>query len=359
MRLSTPSLPFDRRVALSIINMSQQTEFDAIVVGAGFGGIYQLYSLLKLGLSVRAIDAASDVGGTWYWNRYPGAMSDTNSFIYRYSWDKEDLLEYPWPEHYVKQPEVLKYLQHVVEKHDLRKYFLFNTEMRSADFDEDKNVWKIKTKDGTIYTARYVVTALGLLSKRNFPDYPGVHSFKGEMHHTGAFPREYDFRNKRVGVIGSGSTGVQVITALGKPGQVKQLTSFQRSPQYSVPSGDGPVSKEEREKFNQGYKDGSVYDQVFNSLVAFGFDESTIPTFSVSEEERQRIYQENWDKGNGFRFMFGTFCDITYDRAANDAACNFIKSKIKETVKDPEKARKLLPDEPYARRPVCMVCFIS
>ena len=134
---------------------------------------------------------------------------------------------------------------------------------------------------------------------------------------------------------------------------VEQLTSFQRSPQYSVPSGDRAVTEEERKKINEGYKDGSVWNQVFNSAVAFGFEESMTKTFDVSEEERQRIYQENWDKGNGFRFMFGTFCDITYDRAANDAACDFIKSKIKEIVKDPETARKLLPTEIYARRPVC------
>lgn len=225
--------------------------------------------------------------------------------------------------------------------------------MRSADFDESQNVWKIKTKDGDTLTARFVVTALGLLSKRNFPDYPGIDTYEGELYHTGAFPKDWDFRDKRVGVIGSGSTGVQVITALGKPGMVKQLTSFQRSPQYSVPSGDRPVTEEERKKINEGYKDGSVWDQVFNSYVAFGFDESTIPTFSVSEEERQRIYQENWDKGNGFRFMFGTFCDISYDRAANEAACDFIKGKIKEIVKDPVKAEKLMPRELYARRPVC------
>lgn len=285
-------------------------------------------------------------------------MSDTNSFIYRYSWDKEDLLDYPWPEHYVKQPEVLKYLEHIVDRYKLREHFMFNTEMRSADFDEKDNVWRLKTKDGDTLTARFVVSALGLLSKRNFPDYPGVELFRGEIYHTGTFPKDWDFREKRVGVIGSGSTGVQVITALGKPGMVKQLTSFQRSPQYSVPSGDGPVTAEEREKFNQGYKDGSVYDQVFNSLVAFGFDESTTPAFSVSEEERQRVFQENWDKGNGFRFMFGTFCDITYNREANEAACNFIKGKIAEIVKDPEKARKLMPREVYARRPVRIFLFL-
>lgn len=284
-------------------------------------------------------------------------MSDTNSFIYRYSWDTDDLMNYPWPEKYVKQPEVLAYLQHVVEKYDLRKYFMFNTEMRSAEFDESSNVWKISTKGETL-TARFVITALGLLSKRNFPDYPGIDQFQGEMYHTGNFPKQWDFRDKRVGVIGSGSTGVQVITALGKPGMVKQLTSFQRSPQYSVPSGDGPVTEEERKNINEGYKDGSVYKQLFNSLTAFGFDESTTPTFSVSEEERERIFQENWEKGNGFRFMFGTFCDITYNREANEAACQFIKRKISETVKDPEKARKLMPNEIYARRPVCAFASI-
>ena len=284
-------------------------------------------------------------------------MSDTNSFIYRYHWDQEDLLEYPWPEHYVKQPEVLKYLQHVVERHNLREHFSFNTEMRGADFDETKNVWKITTKqagkEGETLTARFVITALGLLSKRNFPDYPGIKDFKGELYHTGAFPWDWDSTGKRVGVIGSGSTGVQVLTALGQPGRVKHLTSFQRSPQYSVPSGDRPVTEEERRKINEGYKDGSVWGQVFNSFVAFGFDESPTPTFSVSEEERERIFQENWDIGNGFRFMFGTFCDLTINREANEAACNFVKRKIAEIVKDPETARKLMPQEIYARRPVC------
>ena len=148
-----------------------KAEYDAIVVGAGFGGIYQLYSLVQLGLSVRVVEAGGDVGGTWYWNRYPGAMSDTNSHIYRYSWDQDDLLNYPFPEHYVKQPEILRYLNHVVDKYDLRKYFLFNTEMVSADFDESNNVWKLQTKKGESITTRFVVTALGLLSKRNFPEY--------------------------------------------------------------------------------------------------------------------------------------------------------------------------------------------
>lgn len=326
-------------------------DYDALIVGAGFGGIYQLKKLLDLGLSCKVIDMAADVGGTWYWNRYPGAMSDTESYLYRYSWDKEDLEKYPWPEHYVKQPEVLKYLEHVVERHDLRKYMQFNTELESADWSDDKGRWTVQTSTGDTFTARYLVTALGLLSKTNYPDWPGIDSFKGEMYHTGKFPKSYDFSSKRVGVIGCGSTGVQCVTELGKPGKVKELVCFQRSPQYSVPSGDGPVSSEYRQSINSRYDD--IWKQVKNSVVGFGFEESKIPTMSVSPEERERIFQEAWDKGNGFRFMFWTFCDLTYNKEANEAACAFIRSKIAETVKDPEKRRKLTPHDYYARRPLC------
>ena len=192
-----------------------------MVVGAGFGGMYQLHRLREQGLNVIVIDAASDVGGTWYWNRYPGAMSDTESYIYRYSWDKEDLLQYHWKEHYVKQPEVLAYLEHVADRYELRKHMHFNTELIDAHWDEPTHNWVIQTSTGNEYRVRYLVTALGLLSKTNYPDYPGINLFKGEMYHTGKWPREHDFRNKRVGVIGNGSTGVQVITALAPEVKVR------------------------------------------------------------------------------------------------------------------------------------------
>lgn len=187
-----------------------------MVVGAGFGGMYQLYRLREQGLNVIVIDAASDVGGTWYWNRYPGAMSDTESYIYRYSWDKEDLLQYHWKEHYVKQPEVLAYLEHVADRYELRKHMHFNTELRDAQWDDATHNWVIQTSTGNEYRVRYLVTALGLLSKTNYPAYPGINTFKGEMYHTGKWPHQHDFRNKRVGIIGNGSTGVQVITAIAK-----------------------------------------------------------------------------------------------------------------------------------------------
>lgn len=326
----------------------QQTDFDAVIVGAGFAGIYQLHKLRSQGLSVLVIDQASDVGGTWFWNQYPGAMSDTESYIYRFSWDKEDLRTYPWKDHYVKQPEVLAYLNHIVKKHDMRKNMRFNTELKSADWDDKNSVWRIETSGGAL-TSRYFVTCLGLLSKQNFPDIPGIDSFKGEKYHTGAWPQGVDLTGKRVGVIGCGSTGVQVITAVAD--KVKTLTCFQRHPQYSVPSGDGPVSPEYRAKINENYD--QIMEQLRNSAVAFGFEESTIPTMSVSEEERERTFQRAWDLGNGFRFMFWTFNDITVDPAANEAACQFIRRKISEVVTDPEKARKLTPHDLYARRPLC------
>ncbi|KAJ4521799.1 hypothetical protein HRR73_002997 [Exophiala dermatitidis] len=327
----------------------KQTHFDALIVGAGFGGIYQLHKLLAQGLSVKVIDAAGDVGGTWYWNRYPGAMSDTESYIYRYSWDKEDLLSYHWKEHYLKQPEVLAYLQHVVDRYVLRKYMQFNTELEHAHYDEAKNVWVVECSTGDTFTARYLVTALGLLSKTNYPNIAGIETFKGEMYHTGKWPHAHDFREKRVGIVGNGSTGVQVITAIAK--DVRQLVSFQRTPQYSVPSGDGPVTQEYRDSINSRYDE--IWDQVRNSAVAFGFEESTTPAMSVSAEEREKKFEEAWQRGNGFRFMFWTFSDLSVNEEANEEACKFIRKKISQIVKDPEKARKLTPHDFYARRPLC------
>ena len=323
--------------------------FDALIVGAGFGGIYQLYTLRNMGLHVKVVDLAGDVGGTWYWNRYPGAMSDTESYVYRYSWDKEDLRNYPWSHHYVKQPDVLAYLEHVVRKHDLRKYMQFNTELLSAEWDADADVWCVEVSTGETFMVRYLITALGLLSKANYPDIKGLDTFKGEISHTAAWCPELVLEDKHVGVVGCGSTGVQVITDVAK--RVKSLTCFQRTPQYSVPSGDGPASLEYRKYVNDHYDE--IVAQVKNSICGFGFIESTVPYESVSSEERERIFEGLWSKGNGFRFMFGGFCDISTNREANEAACQFIRKKISQIVRDPEKARKLTPRDYYARRPLC------
>jgi len=276
-------------------------------------------------------------------------MSDSHSYIFRYSFDKEDLQTYQgWPERYVKQPEVLAYLRHIVDRHDLRKDLQFNTALLRAHFDDENNVWEIETSRGN-FTVRYLITALGLLSKSNVPDIPGLNTFEGEMYHSSQFPDHYDFSTKRVGVIGSGSTGVQIISAVSK--SVGRLISFQRHPQYSVPAGDGPVSKEERAEINKNYD--QIWDHVRNSVTAMGVNESTTPAMSVSAEERHRVFQEAWDKGNGFRFMFETFSDITTSEEANEAAASFIRGKIAEIVQDSEKRRMLTPHDLYARRPLC------
>jgi cyclohexanone monooxygenase len=331
--------------------MAKEIVLDALIVGAGFAGINQLYALRRMGLSAQVIDRASDVGGTWYWNKYPGAMSDVESYVYRFSWDKEDLQTYPWTHHYIKQPEVHAYLKHVVDRHDLRKHMRFNQELQTAIFDEKTRTWNIQTSSGDIFIARYFITALGVLSRINYPNIPGINSFQGDKYHTGAWPDSYNFTDKRVGIIGNGSTGVQVITELGKENRFKRLVSFQRHPQYSVPSCDGPVSKEYREHVNATYD--KIWERVRSSKFGFGFDESSLPTMSVSESERQRIFQAAWDQGNGFRFMFWTFGDISTNPEANEAACSFIRQKIAEIVKDPEKRRKLTPHDYYARRPIC------
>lgn len=322
---------------------------DAIVIGAGFGGIYAVHKFAnEHNLSVIGFDKAGGPGGTWYWNRYPGALSDTESHLYRYSFDKDMLQEDTWAHTYLTQPEILDYLEGVVDRFDLRKHFRFNTEVTSAIYLEDEELWEI-TAGGRVYRARYVVNGVGLLSAVNLPDIPGMEKFQGEILHTGAWPEDADMTGKRVGVVGSGSTGTQVVTALGA--KVKHLTHFIRTPQYSVPVGKRPVTEAERAEVKRNFDE--IWDQAKSSSVAFGFEESTVPAMSVSEEERNRVYEEAWQRGGGFRFMFGTFGDIATDEQANESAAAFIRGKIQQIVKDPEKARKLTPHDLYARRPLC------
>ncbi|KAK2807955.1 hypothetical protein FQN50_005197 [Emmonsiellopsis sp. PD_5] len=372
------------------------TKTSVLIVGAGFGGIYQLHTLLhppkpplthsppnqqqqqhyQPPLSAIVIDTAPAPGGTWHHNRYPGALSDTESYIYRYSWDSEDLRTYPWHRHYLRGPEVLAYLEHVVRRHGLGGYMQLGTRLVRAVWDGNgeggEGVWRATVArrrdpatavdDGQveageveeIIEARYIITALGLLSKKHYPSIPGIigpnRTFKGQIAHTASWPDGIDLTNKRVGIIGNGSTGVQVITAIAPI--VGHLTCFQRRAQYSVPSGDGPVSASYRAQVNENYDE--IMAQLQTSNVAFGFEESTTPYASVtSAAEREAIFESLWQKGNGFRFMFGGFCDIATNREANEGACAFIRKKIGEIVRDPVTARKLMPTDMYARRPLC------
>ncbi|WP_225878093.1 flavin-containing monooxygenase [Spongiactinospora rosea] len=329
---------------------SAEARFDAIVIGAGFGGIYTVHKLRnELGLRVRCFEKGDGVGGTWHWNRYPGAMSDTESLVYRYSFDRELAQEVAWNRRYIPQRDILGYLQTVVDRYDLGKDIQLNTAVEAAVYNEEANLWTVTTDGGESFTARYLLTALGPLSAANFPDIKGRDTFRGRLVHTGSWPDDLSIEGKRVGLIGTGSTGTQFVCAASKVAE--HLTVFQRTPQYNVPSGNAPVSPEYLAEYRANYDE--IWRQVRLSRVACGFEESDVPAMSVSEEERRRVFQENWDKGNGFRFMFGTFSDIATDPAANEAAAEFIRSKIKEIVRDPETARKLSPTDPYAKRPIC------
>jgi cation diffusion facilitator CzcD-associated flavoprotein CzcO len=331
-------------------SLGGEIHYDAIIIGAGFGGLYMLKKLRdELGLNVRAFDKAGGVGGTWYWNRYPGALSDSESHVYCYSWDKELLQDWTFSQRYVAQPEILRYLNHVVDRHDLGKDIQLNTSIESAIYDEEEKRWMLSDDDGRHYSAKYLVTALGLLAATNVPKFKGADQFKGQTYHTANWPADADLKGKRVGVIGTGSTGCQVITAIAPI--VQNLTVFQRSPQYTVPVGNGPLAGETVDEIKRSYDE--IWKEVRSSRLAFGFQESQIPTMSVSDTERKAIFQRAWDAGGGFRFMFETFNDIAVDEAANGAAQDFVRSKIAEIVQDPETARKLSPRDFYAKRPLC------
>ena len=335
-----------------IINATKTkgADVDAVVVGAGFGGLYAVHKLRnELGLSVQAYDNASDVGGTWFWNRYPGALSDTESFCYRYSFDKDLLKQGKWTSRYLTQPEIIEYLNGFADKYDLRRTYRFNTKVAATHFDERTGLWRVTTDRGEQVTAKYLVTGLGLLSATNKPAFQGVDSYRGQIFHTGAWPEGVELSGKRVGVIGNGSTGVQVITALAPV--ASHLTVFQRSAQYVVPIANLPESEDTIAEYKANYE--AIWKQVKTSAVAFGFTESTTAATSVSQEERERVFERAWKRGGGFRFMFETFSDIATSREANDAAADFIKRKIGQIVKNPEVARKLTPTDIYAKRPLC------
>ncbi len=322
---------------------------DALVVGAGFAGIYATKCLKDMSFNVLCIERGAQAGGVWYFNRYPGCMSDTESFLFRYSWDKEDLQTYPWSRRYLYQPEIFDYLNHVVDRHHLRQYMQFNTEMVSATWNELERLWTIECSTGQKYVAKYFISAIGGLSEPRFPEIDRIDSFEGTLVHTQDWPESLDLAGKRVGVIGNGSTGVQLMTAIAPI--VKQLVSFQRSPQYSVPSGQRALTKDERQKINDDYE--QIYRNVWNSAGGYNLKEVDTPMRDFSPEEIKRIFDDLWDQGNAFRFFVDGFSDIGTDLEANKETCKYIRSRIDQIVHDPDKARILKPTDLYNRRPLC------
>ena len=314
--------------------------FDAVVIGAGFSGMYMLKSLRdKLGLKVRVYEAGETVGGTWYWNRYPGARCDSDSYIYCFTWDKQLLHEWEWSERYPEQPEILRYLEHVAERHELKREIRFNTCVTGAEFDETNNLWKVRTDQGEEATAGYLIAAVGSLSDTNVPQFKGLEKFQGKWCHTSRFPHAgIDFTAKRVAVVGTGATAVQAIPEIAQ--QAKQLTVFQRTANYCVPARNGKVDPALVEARKADY-DG-VVRRIRQSF--FGFEYNFIPksVLEATPEEREREFDRMWDEG-GFAFWLANYQDMFFNQEANDLCADYIKRKIRNTVKDPVVAEKLIP----------------
>jgi cyclohexanone monooxygenase len=324
--------------------------YDAVVIGAGFSGMYMLYRLRELGLSARVYEAGEGVGGTWYWNRYPGARCDSPSVHYSYSFSPELEQEWEWTEKYPRQPEILRYLNHVADRFELRRDIQLNTRVQSAAYDEKSNLWTITTSSGDVVSAKYCISAVGCLSAPNTPKFKGVDSFKGEYYHTGQWPHEgVDFTGKRVGIIGTGSTAIQAIPQIAK--QAAHLTVFQRTPNYSLPAHNRPLTEEEKADIKRRYREIRKSDR--ESAAGLTLPMPTKSALEVTEEERISAFQYAWDTGG--TGVLAAFTDTSINIDANTHLAEFVRNKIAEVVKDQEVAKKLMPrDHPIGSKRICV-----
>lgn len=326
---------------------SSADRFDAIIIGAGVSGLYQLYCLREQGLNARIFEAGGGVGGTWYWNRYPGARFDSESYSYIYSFSEELLQEWDWAEHYSAQPENEAYLNFVADKFDLKKDVEFNARIKTAHWQEENGTWHVQTEDGREARAQYLVSAVGILSAPFFPDVPGREDFAGPSFHTARWPAEpVDFTGKRVGVIGTGASAVQMIPEIAP--QVGQLTVFQRTPNYCCPLRNSTITAEEQQQIKANYAD--TFARCNATFASFMQDFDPRKTFELSEAERHAFYEEIWSQP-GFTKWFGCFHDIMTDVEANEDYANFVRNKIRERVDDPQVAELLVPrDHPFGSK---------
>ncbi len=329
---------------------SSVEHFDAVIAGAGFSGLYMLHRLRGLGFSARIYEAASGVGGTWFWNRYPGARCDVESLQYSYSFSDELEQEWNWTERYASQPEILRYLDHVAERFDLKRDIQFDTRVTAATWDESSSRWIIETDRGGPVSAQFCVMATGCLSTAKVPDFKGRDTFQGKTYHTGNWPHEgVDFTGQRVGVIGTGSSAIQSIPNIAK--QASHLYVFQRTPNFSVPAHNAPLAPESTEDWKT--KRAEYRQQARIAPFGLLIEQSEKPALDVPPEERQSTYEQCWGRG-GFA-MLGSFADIIVNREANDTAAEFVRSKIRGMVRDPSVAEKLLPrDYPLATKRLCV-----
>lgn len=324
---------------------------DAVVVGAGIAGLYMLHRLRGLGLATRVFEAGDDVGGTWYWNRYPGARCDIESIDYSYSFSPELEQEWEWTERYPAQPEILRYLRHVADRFDLRRDIQFGTRVTAAVFDEADGRWRVQTDAGDLVSAQFLIMATGCLSVPKWPEVDGLETFRGRWYHTGQWPHEeVDFTGQRVGVVGTGSSGIQSIPVIAE--QATHLTVFQRTPNYSLPAQNAPLATDKQRAIKANYR--QYRQRARESIAGVPLELPTRSALEVDPAERADAYQSGWRAGGLFS-LSASYFDIRTNQDANDTAAEFIRAKIREIVRDPNVAEMLSPrDHPFGTKRPCL-----
>ncbi len=327
-------------------------QLDVAIVGGGLAGLYTIHRLRGLGLKVRAYEAGSGIGGTWFWNRYPGARCDVESLEYSYGFSNELQQEWKWPERYGTQPEILKYINHVADRFDLRRDVQLNTRIKTATFDGKANEWTLRTENGEEIRARYCVMAAGNLSTPRVPDFKGIQSFKGKWYHSGLWPHEgVDFTGLRVGVIGTGSSGVQMIPIIAS--QAKHLHVFQRTANFSLPARNGPMEPERERRHKAEYPARRAAAAETPFAIA-GHPKPTKSALDVPADERNRAYESKWQEGGSISYLYA-YTDLLVNKESNDTASEFVRNKIRGTVKDPKTAELLAPkDHPIGTKRLCL-----
>lgn len=316
-------------------------DVDVLVVGAGITGIYQLYRAREAGFSAQLLEAGGGVGGTWYWNRYPGARFDSESYTYGYLFSKELFEEWEWQEHFAGQPEIERYLNHVVDRFDLRRHMRFGARVTAAEYDAASSTWRVTLDDGSVVRARYLVAATGVLSVPYFPGVPGRDDFRGESYHTGRWPETpVDFRGKRVAVIGTGSSGVQLVPVVVD--DVASLTVYQRTANWCTPLNNAPITPEEQAQLRADFE--RICEVCNTSASGFLHAPGDRTTFDDTDDERRAFYEKMWSTP-GFGKLISHYTDVMFDDAANKEWCDFLAEKIRAIVRDPATAEKLIPND--------------
>lgn len=326
-------------MSLAAARLSDAADFDVIVVGAGVSGMYMLHRLRELGYSARVFEAGSDVGGTWYWNRYPGARFDSESWSYGYSFSEELLQEWDWKEHFSPQPDTLEYLNYVADKFDFRRDITFNARVTAAHYDETANLWTLRLESGETWRSRLLITGLGPLSAYTLPNIPGRDDFKGPAFHTSRWPKEpLDLAGKRVGVIGTGATAIQAITEIAKT--AGHLTVFQRTPNWAAPLHNAKITPEEQQSIKARYDE--IYARCRETIACFIHHPDPRKALETPEDEREAFWEKLYAEP-GFGIWLGNFSDVLLDERANALMSEFAARKIRERVKDQTIAEKLIP----------------